>query len=133
MIALPTAVETIRVLLVEDDKDVNNFLTTLLMTKKIMIHEKRAGIEDAIKRFDPHVIILDYLLSDGDALGILRDIRPYIKLSIPVIFTAIKIPDPIKTQLYISGAMNIIQKPCSICTLESVIENYYEVSLKYRS
>jgi DNA-binding NtrC family response regulator len=125
--------DNIRVLIVDDDSDVRSFLKTVLMTKSIETHENFNGLVKKIKTFDPHVIILDYLLEDGSALDILEEIQPYTKKCIPVIFTANKIPEPIQTQLYIYGVMNIIYKPCNISTIEAIVENYYEISMKYRA
>lgn len=125
--------DTIRVLLVEDDKSIQDMLRILLRSKQVEVKPTIAGIRDKIIKFDPHVVILDYKLSDGDALDALNCFHSLVKRNVPFIFTSHKIPDPIQTQLYMMGAMNIIMKPSNISTIESVIENYYEVSMKYRS
>lgn len=131
MIAAPA--ETIRVLLVEDDETITSMLQTVLMTKKVFCHPEIKGLSDLFDSFDPHVVVLDYELKDGDAFKALRCF-PNIssKRNIPIIYTAHKLPQPVQTQLHLLGVMNIIFKPTTISTLESIIENYYEVSMKYR-
>jgi DNA-binding NtrC family response regulator len=125
--------ETIKVLLVEDDKPIQDMLRILLRSKRVEVKDTLQGLKDKILSFDPHVVILDYKLTDGDAMDALASFHSLVKRNIPIVFTAHKIPDPIQTQLYMMGVMNILIKPSSISTIESVIENYYEVSMKYRS
>lgn len=125
--------ELIRVLVVEDDESISDMLKILLRSKSVQSHFEVNGLRNIVIDFDPHVIILDYILRDGDALDALAGIHSLVKRSIPIIFTGHKIPEPIQTQLYMLGVMNIITKPSNISTIESVIENYYEISLKYRS
>ena len=124
--------DLIRVLLVEDDINMQTMMKTLLRTKIIEIHPQIEGLKTIVSGFDPHVILLDFKLDDGDATEALQTIQPFVKKSIPIIFTAYQIPSTLQTQLYFLGAMNILMKPSSISTIESIIENYYEVSLKYR-
>lgn len=133
MVAIEKITERIRVLLVDDDITIRVLIKKVLMTKHIETHNSVQGIESVVERFDPHVIILDYHLLDGTAIDVLKKIKKYCKKSIPIIYTCMPLEEPEKTQLYINGAMNIISKPCHISTIESIVENYYEVSMKYRS
>jgi DNA-binding response OmpR family regulator len=128
-----TKVEQIRVLIVDDDDNTLSFLKCLLRTKNVRIYNQKEGLFEIIKDFDPHVIVLDYHLQDGTAIDILKEVYQFLKKCIPVVFTGMKLSESEKTQLYNNGAMNIISKPCQISTIESIIENYYEISLKYRS
>jgi len=125
--------DLIRVLLIEDDINIQTMLKTLLRTKIVEIHPRIEGLKTIVSTFDPHVILLDFMLEDGNAIEALTSIQPFIKKSIPIVFTAYQIPSSLQTQLYFLGVMNILMKPSSISTIESIIENYYEVSLKYRN
>jgi DNA-binding NtrC family response regulator len=123
----------INVLVIDDDHSIRNTIQTLLRTKNVVCHEKVSGSVDIIRKMDPHVILLDYSLEDGTAFDILNSYNFRTKRNIPLIYSGFPIPEPVKSQLYMLGVMNVIIKPSTISTIESIIENYYEISLKYRS
>lgn len=131
--SLAVQTDTIKVLLVEDDTSTQDFLKILLRTMKLDVHSVIFGLREKIQTFDPHVVLLDYDLPGGTAVEALEQFVHTTKRNIPIIYTGYKIPPQIQTKLYLMGVMNIVNKPSNISTLESIIENYYEISLKYRS
>lgn len=131
---MSVAIETIRVLLVEDDSTISSMLVRMLRTKEVKVLPYLANLKNTILTFDPHVVVLDYTLPDGNAFDALKQF-PNVnsKRNIPIVYTAHKLPCQLQTQLHLEGVMNVIQKPIGFSTIESLIENYYEISMKYRS
>jgi DNA-binding response OmpR family regulator len=125
--------QDIRVLIADDECDIANLIKMVLITKNIKTISNLHNLEKEIILFDPHVMVLDYSFGEYNILSHLPSIQKYVKKSIPLVYTAMNINDSIKTQLVNLGVMSVISKPCTISTLEAYIENYYDISLKYRS
>jgi DNA-binding NtrC family response regulator len=133
VLAPPRKQNLVKVLIIDDDEEIIKNIQILMMTKKVVCHTTVSGVIERVKSEDPHIILLDYNLKDGDAFDVLEQIQPFVKRSIPIIFTGMHLPQALQTQLYLQGVMNIIYKPCTLSTLDAIVDNYYEVALKFRS
>ncbi len=66
-----------RILLIDDDK-LTLSITSLILEKRgyvVKRHECVEGIYDAIEKFEPHLIILDARLPDGDGRKVCQEIK----------------------------------------------------------
>ncbi|WP_108651131.1 response regulator [Dongshaea marina] len=69
---------TKRILLVEDDSDLSQLITTYLEKYgyQIQAHTQGDTVQQAIKEFKPDLVVLDIMLPGLDGLEICRTIRP---------------------------------------------------------
>lgn len=75
----PGALQGIRVLLVDDDTDVRNVVSTMLESVGAEVHALVSGaeIEPALTRVQPHVLVVDIGLPDEDGYSLLRRVRQF--------------------------------------------------------
>lgn len=106
-----------RVLIIEDDRDLNNLLKfTLESTKDYVVLSYFDG-ESAIERvneFKPHLILLDVMLPHVEGTEVLRQLRQTPELAlIPVILLTAKSQESDKIEGFEAGADDYITKPFS--------------------
>ncbi len=76
------------VLVVDDDPDILDALTTILSTQPYAIEEARDGVEclDKVRERIPDLIVLDLLMPKKDGFAVVRELRENPKFaSIPVL------------------------------------------------
>ncbi len=80
--------ESFRLLLVEDDDLVAAGLTTLLELEgfTVLTIDRGLAVVEAIKSFNPHVVILDLTLPDVDGIEVFRRLRKRWP-DLPVVFS----------------------------------------------
>jgi DNA-binding response OmpR family regulator len=74
-----------KILIIEDDTDLRNFLTRLLQRENYLIFEAGNGLEAAtiLKNTQPDMVITDIIMPDQDGIGtinMLREKHPEIKI-----------------------------------------------------
>lgn len=101
----------IKVLLIEDDKSINNFITTTLDSNGYKITSAATGKEgiSLAASFCPDVVLLDLGLPDVDGIEVLKQIRSWSKIPIIVISARTKEQD--KVTALDMGADDYITKP----------------------
>jgi two-component system, OmpR family, KDP operon response regulator KdpE len=102
-----------RVLIIDDEKAIQEVLRLHLKSEAYETDEAKTGIEglEKIKNFHPHLIILDLGLPDRNGLEILKDIRAWSK--VPVIVLTVNDDEKVKVKLLDSGADDYLTKPFS--------------------
>lgn len=106
-----------RVLIIEDDRDLNNLLKfTLESTKDYEVASHFDG-ENALARiteFKPHLILLDVMLPHTEGTEVLRQLRKRPDLAaVPVILLTAKSQETDKIDGFEAGADDYITKPFS--------------------
>jgi two-component system phosphate regulon response regulator PhoB len=106
-----------RVLIIEDDRDLNNLLKfTLEATKdyEVASHFDGENALERISEFKPHLILLDVMLPHTEGTEVLRQLRRKAELaSIPVILLTAKSQENDKIDGFEAGADDYITKPFS--------------------
>lgn len=99
------------ILLVEDDKSVAGFVSTILTANQYKV--ERAGTGEEAKRkaaaCNPDLIILDLGLPDMDGIEVLRDVREWTQ--IPVIVVSARSGQKDKVRALDMGADDYVTKP----------------------
>lgn len=110
------------VLVVDDDKGIQNFLRYKLSARGYHVSLASNGVEALEMETDEHpdIIILDLLLPQKDGLSVLREIRKY--SDIPVIILTAKGSDPDRIKGLDSGADDYLAKPFNPDVLVARIE-----------
>jgi DNA-binding NtrC family response regulator len=120
--------ESIKVLLIDDEKLFVESLTKVLKRRGMTIqaaHDGLSGLE-LLEREEPDVIVLDLKMPGLDGLATLERIRLKDLLT-PVILLTGHIDIDRVTQVLNKGAAEVLLKPCPIETLVSAIENACEM------
>jgi two-component system phosphate regulon response regulator PhoB len=106
-----------RVLIIEDDRDLNNLLKFTLESSKDYEVSSHFDGEHALARiieFKPHLILLDVMLPHTEGTEVLRQLRSTPELaSIPVILLTAKSQESDKIDGFEAGADDYITKPFS--------------------
>jgi len=106
-----------RVLIIEDDRDLNNLLKfTLESTKdyEVLSHFDGEKALARIQEFKPHMILLDVMLPHTEGTEVLRQLRRTPELAaIPVILLTAKSQESDKIDGFEAGADDYITKPFS--------------------
>lgn len=106
-----------RVLIIEDDRDLNNLLKyTLEVTKdyEVLSHFEGGQAFDVIQSVRPDLVILDVMLPGADGTEVLRRIRADAHLRIlPVILLTARSHEQDKVEGFEAGADDYITKPFS--------------------
>ncbi|MFP4351514.1 MAG: ATP-binding protein [Puniceicoccaceae bacterium] len=113
------------VLVVEDEPDVLRYITGFLaQDHRVVQAGEGREIEKLIDEFEPHLILLDWMLPHRDGLSICRDLRsdPAHADRKIVILTA-RIDDGSKLEALRAGADDFLLKPFSSVELLTRIEN----------
>lgn len=106
--------ENARILIIEDDKTILNFLSISLKTNGYRFETAQTGIE-GISLFlanSPDVVLLDLGLPDIDGLEVLRQLRQ--ASDVPVIVVSAREQEREKVEALDAGADDYITKPFSI-------------------
>jgi len=112
-------------LLVEDDSDLREYLTTLLTAKYEVIQAKNGyeGLALAKSRI-PDMIVSDVMMPDMDGFRMLEELKQERETShIPLIFLTAKDSEPDKERGYELGVDSYLTKPVSRQLLYRRIEN----------
>jgi DNA-binding NtrC family response regulator len=120
--------ESIRVLLIDDEKLFVESLTKVLKRRDMVVraaHDGQAGLE-LLSQEEPDVIVMDLRMPGLDGLATLEKIRE-LDLLTPVILLTGHIDLDRVTQVLNKGAAEVLLKPCPIDTLVSAIENACEM------
>lgn len=107
----------LRVLIIEDDRDLNNLLKfTLESTRdyEVSSHFDGERALERINEFKPHLILLDVMLPHTEGTEVLRQLRRTPELAaIPVILLTAKSQETDKIDGFEAGADDYITKPFS--------------------
>ena len=99
------------ILIVEDEKGISNFMSTILSSndyRVLTIDNGREAIS-IISSHCPDLILLDLGLPDMDGIEVLRSVRQW--SSIPIIIVSARTQEREKVQAFDSGADDYITKP----------------------
>lgn len=103
-----------RILLVDDEKDILEFLSYNLRKENYMVRTVDSG-EKAIKeaqKFEPHIIVLDVMMPEMDGLETCQELRKYAKLkNTLIVFLTAKSDERSEIKGFASGADDYIAKP----------------------
>lgn len=104
----------IRVLIVEDDKEVRNLVKSSLAVEgyEVLTAVSIAEAQRVLENAQPHLVLLDLGLPDGDGTDFIRSIRQH--LNLPVIIISARDQEQEKIKLLDSGADDYLTKPFSI-------------------
>ena len=100
-----------KILIVEDERSIRNFISTVLVSKGYYTMLARTGEEaqSIISSHCPDLVILDLGLPDMDGLEILRDLRTW--SSLPVIVVSARSHEHDKVEALDVGADDYLTKP----------------------
>ena len=100
-----------KILVVEDEKSISHFISTILNSNGYEAMQARSGTEalSMISSHCPDLIILDLGLPDMDGMVIIRRIRDW--SSTPIIVISARIQEEDKVQALDQGADDYITKP----------------------
>ncbi|TVT80147.1 response regulator [Pseudomonas sp. H3(2019)] len=101
----------LRVLLVEDEKDIRRFVRMALQADGLEVHEAenfQRGLIDAGTR-RPDLIVLDLGLPDGDGVDLIRDLRTWSE--VPIIVLSARGAESDKILALDTGADDYLVKP----------------------
>lgn len=114
--------EEIKVLIVEDDNDINHLLSDMLIDNKYDVSSAYSGTEALIylnqERID--IVLLDLMLPGKSGEEVLKDIRS--KYKMPVIVISAKEEVGIRPKLLRAGAIDFITKPFDLDEVLARIE-----------
>lgn len=101
----------VRVLLVEDDRQIRRFLRMTLEGEGIVVLEAesgREGLEEAARQ-QPDLVILDLGLPDMDGVAVIRQLRSW--TAVPVVVLSARSAEAQKVMALDSGADDYLTKP----------------------
>lgn len=114
--------EEIKVLIVEDDNDINHLLSDMLIDNKYDVSSAYSGTEALIylnqERID--IVLLDLMLPGKSGEEVLKEIRS--KYKMPVIIISAKEEVGIRPKLLRAGAIDFITKPFDLDEVLARIE-----------
>ncbi len=104
---------TYRILVVEDDNDINNLLKTLLTRQGYEVLQAFSGTEGrmVLAAESVNLVILDLMLPGMSGEELLAVLRKEQKLSVPVLILSAKSALEDKVQLLMGGADDYLTKP----------------------
>lgn len=111
--------EKIRVLIIDDEKDIRNILKMNLEASGYQMSEASTGQEglDKAASFHPHLILLDLGLPDINGLEVLKLLRKWTR--IPIIILTVADTEETKVKLLDSGADDYLTKPFGASELQA--------------
>jgi CheY-like chemotaxis protein/nitrogen-specific signal transduction histidine kinase len=123
---LPTALEGIRVIVVDDEADVRGAVSVLLEQSgaKVLALSTGATIESALAEFRPHVLVLDIGLPGEDGYSLIRRVRGLKRLggdTIPAVSLTAHARDEDRAYAMDSGFQAHLAKPVQFPLLASTI------------
>lgn len=104
-------IESIRILVIDDEKAIRDILQLHLKAKNYNLSEACSGSEglETSKSFHPHLIILDLGLPDMSGLDVLKQLRTW--TNVPVIILTVSDDEFTKVKLLDAGADDYLTKP----------------------
>ncbi len=103
-----------RILLVDDEKDILEFLSYNLKKEKYTVRAVNSGkkaLKEALK-FQPHIIVLDVMMPNMNGWETCKELRKYAKLKESIIiFLTAKTDEHSEIKGFTSGADDYIAKP----------------------
>lgn len=103
--------QMIKILVIEDEKNIRNFITSVLTSQKYQVISTatgREGLSQAASQC-PDLILLDLGLPDMDGMSVITRLREW--NSIPIIVISARIQEGDKVQALDQGADDYITKP----------------------
>ncbi len=109
--------QTLRILIVDDEKTIRRFLKTALVSYGYMVFEAANGLEALENSVSCHPdgIILDLGLPDKDGLEIIKEIRARTKT--PIVILSVREQETDKIKALDAGADDYLTKPFSAAEL----------------
>src|ERR1700728_1304230 len=99
-----------RILIVEDNLDLRNFLSVILLMNnyKVRSTASKSGLDMQLHAFDPDIILLDVLLGEDDGRSLCKEIKAVNKTVSIILISA----NPLLLDKYEAyGAAGVIEKP----------------------
>ena len=119
---MPIEVPSVRTLIVDDDKEIRDFMQSLLEKDGFIV--KTLGdptlVEDEIRQGDYHVMILDLMMPKMDGIEVLKKIRAIDSDIAVVIFTAHPNLDSAVASMKLD-AVDYIKKPFNVDEFRDVL------------
>jgi two-component system OmpR family response regulator len=119
---LPIEVPSVRILIVDDDKEIRDFMQSLLEKDGFVV--KTLGdptlVEDEIRQGDYHVMILDLMMPKMDGIEVLKKIRAIDSDIAVIIFTAHPNLDSAVASMKLD-AVDYIKKPFNVDEFREVL------------
>ena len=102
------------ILVVEDDRSVNNLITTILKTHDYRYLTALNGAEAVLEAssHNPDIVLLDLGLPDTDGVDIIKKIRTWSNM--PIIVISARNEDKDKIEALDAGADDYVTKPFSV-------------------
>ena len=125
-----------KVLVVDDDPDILDAITTILSTQPYSIDTARDGVEcvDKVKADVPDLIVLDLLMPKKDGFAVVRELRDnprYAKVPILILTSVREDASRRRYELETGLAMDVqdyVEKPVSPADLLERVSNLLESS-----
>lgn len=112
-----TATPPVKVVLIEDEKQIRRFVTMALEAERCQVHEadsaKRGLIEIGTRR--PDLVILDLGLPDGDGIDVVRDVRGW--SNVPILILSARPLEQDRVAALDAGADDYLTKPFGVSEL----------------
>ena len=119
---MPIEVPSVRILIVDDDKEIRDFMQSLLEKDGFIV--KTVGdstlVEDEIRQGDYHVMILDLMMPKLDGIEVLKKIRAIDSDIAVIIFTAHPNLDSAVASMKLD-AVDYIKKPFNVDEFREVL------------
>lgn len=119
---MPIEVPSVRILIVDDDKEIRDFMQSLLEKDGFVV--KTLGdptlVEDEIRQGDYHVMILDLMMPKLDGIEVLKRIRAIDSDIAVIIFTAHPNLDSAVASMKLD-AVDYIKKPFNVDEFREVL------------
>ncbi|HEY5373902.1 MAG TPA: response regulator [Polyangiaceae bacterium] len=119
---MPIEVPSVRILIVDDDKEIRDFMQSLLEKDGFIV--KTIGdstlVEDEIRQGDYHVMILDLMMPKLDGIEVLKKIRAIDSDIAVIIFTAHPNLDSAVASMKLD-AVDYIKKPFNVDEFREVL------------
>ena len=118
-----------RILVVDDEQDVNNFLVTLLETEGFSTDSALSGREaiEKVKNNDYDLILLDIMMDDIDGIEVGRIIRYELKKKIPICMITASLDFTNALKAFDIGVEGYIVKPFDITELLTKIQEILNI------
>lgn len=119
------------VVVIEDDQGCSDLIAELVqdLGYRVLVHDRVEAALTQVLEQQPSLVVLDVMLSDGDGLSVLRDIRQEPRTrEIPVLLCTAALMDMPGRQAHIQeGRTEIITKPFHIDQFTSVLHHLLPV------
>ncbi|HEY4104225.1 MAG TPA: response regulator [Polyangiaceae bacterium] len=119
---MPIEVPSVRILIVDDDKEIRDFMQSLLEKDGFIV--KTLGdptlVEDEVRQGDYHVMILDLMMPKMDGIEVLKKIRAIDSDIAVIIFTAHPNLDSAVASMKLD-AVDYIKKPFNVDEFREVL------------